>query len=312
MYYPYLRGRLYELSALDDLAFNPTTFTKVLPIIEPVVFTEPVQKAYYTLVKRQVPFILITNPLTGGVTKDDIEVKLINGLFEGYENYSLGFLISRLTTDHQIRAFISKYSDKNIALIHYEVPGLNDKTTEYINTLKNVSHHIFLTSFVTQRYINSISLNGAKKIKVLDCYTKLESNTAYAEMEEEFFSDTHLTYKKDGFDGFGDFTIMGEKFDEGGGRPKAVVIHWHFINQDKSLRIKHFISDDRIDTTNIPGKFDEAYQKLKFFTQNDPLHLRSVGYIEIAGKGDEGKNPQLGALKKFSMMHHFELVSTLI
>jgi hypothetical protein len=312
MYTPFLRGRLFELQALDDMAFRHNIFDKVLPIIEPVIFTDQVLRSYYKLVSRQIPFILISNPLVGDVTKDDVEKNLINGLFEGYENYHIAFLISRLTTVSQIRAFVSKYADRNISFVHYQVPGDNDNTTAYVNTLNNISHHVFLNSLLTQNYIASISINGAKKISIIDCYTKLASNAAYVDLEEELFTDLHLTYKERGYDGFGDFTIMGEKFEAGGGRPRAVVIHWHFIQEDRSVWIKHFISDDREDATNIAGKFDEAYQKLSSFNQNDPLHVKSLGCLVISGVGDEGKNPQLGAIKKYSMMHHFELISTLI
>ena len=312
MYTPYLRGRLYELQALDDMAFRHNIYGKVLPIIEPVVLTDQVAKSYHTLASRNIPFVLVSNPKAGDLTKDDVDKRLINGSFDGYDQCYVAFLISRQSTLTQIQNFVEKYGDRKISFIHYEVPGPNDEIVPYLNSISTINHNIFVTPHLTQRYVDSILKNGAKRITIVDPFNKLISNAAYAAIEEEPFSNLHYSYKGMGFDGFGDFSIMGEKFEEGGGRPRAVVIHWFYIQENGSLWIRHFVSDETTGTENIAGKFDQAYQKLSSFCTKDPLHLESIGCIEISNVGEQGKNPQLGAIKKYSMMHHFELVSTLI
>lgn len=81
MYIPFLRGRMYELQALQDLSFNQNIYEgeKILPLIEPADFTKPCLKSYFKLASMQTPFILMINPVSTKATIEDIETKLIQG-----------------------------------------------------------------------------------------------------------------------------------------------------------------------------------------------------------------------------------------
>lgn len=314
MYTPFLRGRKFDLEALEDLSFKAKNYSngKVIPIIEPIDFKPDYLKSYFTLVKRQIPFILVYNPLAVDILPDTVEHNLINGTLDGYEGYYLAFLISQQTTLTNVQNFVDRFSERKISFIHYSLSGVHDSITAYLNTLQSVNHHIFLSSALNRRYIDSVNSPGAKKISIIDSFNKQPTNAEYANNTLEYFSNLHNTFQASGFDGFGDFSIMGEKFDDGGGRARAVVIHWPFIDSSSgSMYIKHFVSDNVTGTEDIAGKFDEAYRKLATFRNEDAAHLDTLGNYFISQYGDKGRAPQLGAIKKFSIMHHIELTRSL-
>jgi len=316
MYCPYLRGRKFDLEALDDLAFRATNYNghKILPIIEPVSVKRDNLKTYRSLVMKQIPFILISNPLAQGMSPIDVEAKLINGALTGYEGYYIAFCISQLTTLTQVRHFVDRFQERKICFIHYSLPGESDAITPYLNSLTTISYNIFLVEALTTRYINSITCPGAKRISLIDNFNKQETNAGYSTYTTEYFSDQHKIFKDSGFDGFGDFSIMGEAFDEKeGGLARAVVIHWTYINpEDGTIWIKHFVSDNITGIENIPGKFGEAYAKLAEFKRSDPVHVNSLGCFFLAQYGDKDQFPSLGPLKKHCIMHHIELTRTLL
>src|SRR4051812_23658236 len=232
MYTPFLRGRKFDLEALENLIFRAKNYSdnKIIPIIEPVDFKKPQLKSYYKLVSSQTPFILIVNPAVAGILQTDVEKNLVNGTLGGYEGYYLAYSISQLTTLQQVRSFVERFSDKKISFIHHSLSGQNEQIVAFLNSLQSIHHHIFMSNALTTRYINSITSPGSKKITIRDYFNKQPNNAAYSSNPHEYFSDLHKTFRTDGFDGFGDFSIMGEKFEVGGGRPRAVVIHWLYLN----------------------------------------------------------------------------------
>jgi hypothetical protein len=65
MYYPYFRGKQYELITLREMA-STLTGGKIMPIIEPVKENySGLLKCIVELKKAKVPFVLIANPKCG-------------------------------------------------------------------------------------------------------------------------------------------------------------------------------------------------------------------------------------------------------
>lgn len=68
MYYPYLRGRQFELIALREFALNHGDNSNVTPIIEPVkIKFNNMKLAIPKLIEGNVKFALILNPLVGEI-----------------------------------------------------------------------------------------------------------------------------------------------------------------------------------------------------------------------------------------------------
>ena len=73
MYFPYLRGRQFELIALREYAHQYGTINKVIPIIEPVKKTfNSMKLALPKLMEGNIKFALILNPQVGEIENGEI------------------------------------------------------------------------------------------------------------------------------------------------------------------------------------------------------------------------------------------------
>jgi len=61
-YFPYFRGRMYDLAALKELCENGELGQKIVPIIEPVRDSKELQQTVATFIKCEQPFSLVANP----------------------------------------------------------------------------------------------------------------------------------------------------------------------------------------------------------------------------------------------------------
>ena len=116
-----------------------------------------------------------------------------------------------------------------------------------------------------------------------DHFAKQTRNIDYSNKEDEFFSADHLYYWDDGYKGFSDYSVVGEEYSETGFAPYAVAIHIVYFDDKNILNIAHFVSDSNDDISDPARKFEAAFSK--------------------------GTYPGLGVVKKYSIMHHLELMS---
>lgn len=59
IYYPYLRGRMYDLLALKELCEHEQLGTNIIPIIEPVRDSKELQQTVQTFIEHQQPSVLL-------------------------------------------------------------------------------------------------------------------------------------------------------------------------------------------------------------------------------------------------------------
>jgi len=138
---------------------------------------------------------------------------------------------------------------------------------------------------------------------------KLRRNADYLEKPESIFSEDHLYYKDESYVGFSDYSVVGEEFQEKGFAPYAVAIHIVYFDEEKVLRIKHFTSVSNEDFSDPAGKFGEALEKL-FRWYDSMTNIDTYAMREFKRHYNNGTYPGLGTVKKLSIMHHIELVST--
>ena len=143
-----------------------------------------------------------------------------------------------------------------------------------------------------------------------DKFEKQERNSDYQDTTDEFFSEDHIYYSEEGFEGFADYSIVGDEFSEKGFAPYAVAIHVVYFADDMTLRIKHFVSDSNEDPRNPALKFYEAVSKLTnwYRSEKPNVHL-TLGLKTFMEHYDNQTYPGLGTVKKLSLMHHIELLS---
>ena len=140
-----------------------------------------------------------------------------------------------------------------------------------------------------------------------DHFPKQTRNIDYLNIDTEFFSSDHLYYMDDGYKGFSDYSVVGEEYSETGFAPYAVAIHIVYFDERNILRIAHFVSDSNDDISDPARKFAEAVEKLVKW--NKTMKLDTIGIREFEAAYKNKTYPGLGVVKKYSIMHHLELMS---
>ena len=140
-------------------------------------------------------------------------------------------------------------------------------------------------------------------------WKKQEKNADFLVIPPHKFSEEHLYFKEDGYQGFSDFTVLSSEYTEGGSTPRAVAIHLTYVNEDEEnqIWIRHFTSTSNDSIANVQGKFAEAAAKAIQFCDNYPL--QNAATLELKEFYDDGKYPGLGTVKKISIKNHLLIVT---
>lgn len=311
MYFPYLRGRQFELIALREFAQEYKDNSKIIPIIEPVKKTFNSMKIALNIFNNcNQKYALILNPQVGDLINDkkinnsEIPFILQDALKVELEN-NLSFIPAFIVNDNldEIIELISHHT--KVMLICKE--AIDSSDAKIVNLLLNpkVSYVIFNEN----RSLKKILKKESKElIRIDDKFKKQNNNYAYLNVKEEKFSEEHIYYNEENYYGFSDYTILPSEYSDGGWTPTAVSIHVTYMKENNEVWIKHFTSEtyDR-KSTNIQEKFFEACKKtISFFDE--------IGYYNFAIKElnrylIDYKYPGLGTIKKLSIKNHLEIIN---
>ena len=309
MYYPYFRGKQFELVLLREragfIASNP-----INPIIEFVKDnTNSVNRVLETLVAYRANFTVVINPLWGELVgeQDKILGFIEDVVPPGYEYMSLGYIVKPDTDISHLRQTIRNGERNNYTIIHYgyaDGQGLSEET----NSSKKVRTHAFIDSYTSRLYRKHFRGDGFQRVLVRDGFRRRVRNVDYP--LNEHFSDLHVTYEDEHMDGFGDFLIVGDEFREAGGPAYAVAIHLTYLNSEDDMLIMHFVSERTGSPVDPAGKFREALEKLVAELERQGTSLFcSDACNEYKELFERSHFPGLGYVKKLSMQHHLELLA---
>lgn len=310
MYFPYLRGKQYELLALrESISFIDKK--KIVPIIEPV-RTNPasLKTAIAVLTKVGIEMQVILNPDVGDFKHNNGGLlALVNSLIKGgVSNLIPAFLISNDAEFLKVRATIEThgYDHSGYSLIHLN--KVNDlvqfkEFTDATNCKYNIVQIAHLFTIRRKLSGNICMLN--------DYFNRQSKNTEYINIPVEVFSSDYLYYDEEGCVAFSDYQTIGKDYSEGGGAAYAVAIHLTFKDIDKEdIQIAHFVSDSNEGPENPALKFFEALEKLIDFANKK--NIDSLAIRKFREYYDNQGYPGLGVVKKLSIMNHIELVQGLI
>lgn len=306
MYFPYLRGKQFELIALRELcSLFPERIDNISPIIEPVKLSSTLISTIKELANTNVNFNLILNPRVGDLIGHDEDIlEIIRTELQGYQNFQIGILVDQKTDENL------DYMFERLALIDFEHSGftlihnyeLNSVNLERIQGLE-VRFNAIYFSKTSRRYYREFP----RETRVsLDDYFKDQARNADYLGQESVFSEEYRFYEQDGFSGFSDFLTVGDSYSETGFLPRAVAIHISYIKSDGKIWVKHFVSDSNGDVSDIGGKFAEAVAKLDEWAGQENINTYAVQ--KLRGLRQSGHFPGLGSLKKLSLMNHIELI----
>ncbi len=310
MYFPYLRGRQYELLALRELVANQLLSDKVIPVVEPVKLSPTIVNVMAEFISEQHPIAIIRNPLVGTFISDWMDVQ-DQSKEAGYKQR-----FSEQFDDPNIIKSIIMQRNSKALLDYWQRQGVNKSDLLVINTDRD-----YLDLYGDEFGINvprfvlmpdeSAFRRKVRHHKVLldDKFEKQDRNADYQDKADEFFSDDHLYYQEEGFVGFSDYSVVGNEYLEAGFAPYAVAIHIVYFAEDKTLRVKHFVSESNEDISNPALKFYEAVSKLYNWYNSDPHPVEMTQGLKMFLQHYELQSyPGLGTVKKLSIMHHIELM----
>lgn len=310
MYFPYLRGKQYELIALRELSGSIGESGVIHPIIEPVKeSTSTLQLTVEQLKEQDVVFTIIINPEVGDFTIDHNQViGIINQYIGEYDHFNVGMILQSTTNLDHIHSLLNDIENNYwVNLIHKgRFPGM-DELQHFVEG-QRVNYNLFRDPNIIRRYRRIIDYNT--KVVLSNPFNSQRTNADYANIPDEFFSDEHNFYEGDGFAGFADYVTIGEDYSDSGFAPYAVAIHLTYEKNNGQIWIKHFVSDSNEDYTDVPGTYREALGKLiVFINEND---IQSEACDEFRDHFSKGHYPGLGSVKKLSIKHHIELITTIL
>jgi hypothetical protein len=311
MYYPFIRGKQFELVMLRDMAPRIASWGFV-PIIEPVKGNFPaLKRALDKLIENNCRFILIANPSVGELKEDNSSLweEIFDGPLQGYTHCSAGLCLTANESLETAEDFFEDH-DVPIAVIHNGFSDGKGLAAVISEANPNITEHVFVGQHSSTLYRKHFK--GVTRVLIEDGFIS-RNNKDYPSSEP--FSELYLTYEEMGCDAFGDFLIVGGDYKDGGGPARAVAIHLTYADPgaDNVVAIKHYVSD-QVDTIEDPaGKFAEALRKLveDVSKKKSPI-FRSTAVEDYIQLYNVKHFPGLGYVKKLSMQHHIELMAHLL
>jgi len=315
MYFPYLRGKQYELLALKELSVLLGAEQKVMPIIEPVrsAAGSGLDRCLNSLIETEIDFVLVLNPSVGELRSPLVAPDLSNYLSQHDKSatWNLGLLVDENSdVDALIRSFRSAVEpqQRRLTLIHKgTASGLDE-----LPALTSDLHRQFdvIDDRWRRRYFRDL-LTTSNGVTLRDGFPGEERNSAYLSKEESVFTDDHLFYTEENWYGFSDYVTVGEPYSDGGFTPRAVAIHWTYEPQAGGpVMIRHFTSESNGDTSNVGGKFLEAVTKLVTFLDAHDIHTVASEVMRVHAANST--YPGLGIVKKLAIQNHLQLMSSIL
>ncbi len=305
MYYPILRGKQNEFLALRDIIDKLSQSQKIIPVIEPVkADIRPLLSCLSELDSKQISSIIIINPTQGELVADDSATEnLIENISKTFKYVKFGIIVRSTSTLTKIKYYLSMIDDKHFLLFHHS-PYQKMKEINEIESLNNFNGHLVNLSSVPKAYHQMLS-QSHNLIAIDDPFNKQQRNEDYRINQNEFFSDLHNTYQSSGYNGFGDYLIIGEEYRDGGRLPLTVALHITYPKNEKEIWVRHFLSQHYPLDPKTSAMVLESINELKEFIADNRYILDfSTSCRELMNKGATS----LGTLKRHSISHHIELI----
>lgn len=305
MYYPLLRARQFELIALRELATEGATQGVIIPVLEPVKETHNnLTLAHKVFQDKNQTAYLIVNPTIGELSGDSsFYLEYLNEL----ENSQFIPAFHYRNNSEFINQSIESFALRDCMIICQNDVNPDDAEFKQLVAKAEVSSinvsdpHRNRT---LHRFIKELKKNY---IRLDDLFEKQARNSDYLEIQEHRFSEEHIYYIEDGFNGFSDYTVLPSEYIDGGSTPRAVVIHLTYLNGENQIWIRHFTSETNDSISNVQGKFAEAAAKAVAYCRQRDLNNTAIS--ELESYYDNEHYPGLGTVKKISIKNHLLVLS---
>lgn len=297
MYFPYLRGKQEEILAVRDAGFLSEL---TVPIFEPTSISDRNLKRWHRAIQAGRRFAIITNSDNGSPgpppSEDEVHGSIDNlppeGVFPALE-------IRPNTTTGLIRSFADRFRGRTCVVVHRNHLYTMSQLARHLDPLADLVVHALVDGRVPREVLRGLPAQG--KVLLRDGFEAKARNAEYP--PRSYFDDLLYTFADEGFGGFGDFTIVGDRFRKGGGPANAIALHLTEITPTTVLT-HHFVSSPPHVRTAPQDKYFSALRRLLEHTENEP-QFDTVGVNAFRGAGDY---PGLGKPKRWSILHHLEII----
>lgn len=308
MYFPYLRGKQEELLAMQELSASlPDT---VVPILKPTSLSPANVQRYLRIALNGLRFAFITNSDDGApAPKYQEALDVIDGalssqtanVFPAYELRAGGVL-------RELQAFTQKYADRVCLIFHRNHTYTHSEVLAHISC-NAAPIHAFLSGGVPVSLHTALPCTA--RVLIRDGFDRHVPNASYP--PETSFDDLVFMYLALGFDGFGDFSIIGDTYSSGGGAAKHVALHLTEVRSTNDIITKHFVSRTPPTPKDQEAKYFDALAQLVAHVGNPPASgYTTAGVHDYIASSNTAHYPGLGKLKRWSIKHHTELVARIL
>lgn len=306
MYFPYMRGKQFELAALKEVAPRLNS-TKVSPIIEPI--NDNIDRLCATIEvlnnHNVIPHVII-NPQVGDLASDSPELLNVE-----LSKRTVSFIpCIRLHNQNilYVNTLLQQLINDSVPFSLYLQEDIQSNITPYTsNSVANIIQNL-------NRYSHSFRNSLPRSVIVDSSFPSKPRNADYSRAPQ-FFSDAHVSYVTPMIQhqiGFGDFLTIDDAWSTSGGPAFVIALHITYIEQSNSnMYVKHSLSTKNPNDQSDPaGKFKEALQEMIDFANATPsLDQNTLGFQEYIKIHVNGTYHALGVPKKLSMMHHIETIN---
>lgn len=295
-YYPYLRGRMYDLLAIKELCENKQLGPNIIPIIEPVRDSKELLNTVKTFLKFHQPFSIVANPQVSIYGLNDTKLYPLPDLTSVDFFLPSAILAADFSTD-----FLK--TDQKTLLIAKHYPLL--KAYQNTKLLKKVDHILI----PEEARLHNIA--GQKAVSLNDPLTFVKHVEDYKNLDDEYFEPANWYRQIDNYHGFSDYSMVGSVYFDKGMPSRAIAIHIIYVTKNGTLRIHHFVSDSNESMRGQKEKFFEALSKLNNWSVNIKGLNDTPALRQLLAYTNQDKFPGLGMVKKLSLMHHLQLIKRL-
>jgi hypothetical protein len=308
MYYPILKGKQFELTALKELVGHIPA-SNVCPILEPVNLNlAPLATTVSELTAAGITSWVVINPsqsefVTGSGSNITASLRTHLATVRTGQGSFVPCIKIRDASDAPAIALLRSFTIPFVAYVEGVV------TPALVVDLMRASA-VALNPDKTD-----FSVWGVLPRAVLyhDGFDKKTRNLDYG--TESYYSNFHNGYRSfPNAIGFGDYTILSERLVEGGGPAFVVTLHMSYLDPFRSnqMYVRHFSSYSDNDSQSDPGgKFREALDLLISYVSTNPGNfVNTAGLQEFITLHGTRHYPGLGVVKKISIKHHIQTLSS--
>lgn len=288
-YYPYFRGRQFDLKALTN--FATTNYAHITPIIEPVRDVAALPRTIEAYANRQHPIAVIQNPQ---VDHYNFQVHARYPIQHWFANpYVMrATILTPLVPPAQLRdnlVIVQHYDDLKLFVDHDWLP---DSATPLVPPEARIRR-----------------LLGPRPFgHIFDHYVMPDHHDDVVNLTDSFFSEDLTFAQRYAELGFSDFLTQGHPYYEHGFPSRTVALHLIYL-QDGQVRIHHFVSDQNEDFKHQKEKFFEALAKAVAWFGEQPAVNQTDAVIQLNELARTHHFPGMGVLKELTIEHHLTIMA---